>query len=342
MITGRTIRRLVAIAGLGLVGGALALSIYVAWAWDRVWDVPSPDLHASTDAAVIARGEYLVRGPAHCGECHVGSVEEYARTAASGGSPPLAGGRPFPLGPLGLLYARNLTPDRETGIGRYTDPQLARMLRHGVRPDGVASIPMLMPFGDVSDDDVVAMVSYLRAQPAVRRAVPENEWTVVGKVIKSFVAAARPRLDVAPPKTAPASAPSVERGRYLALSVANCAGCHSPIDELTGQLQGQRFTGSASAIEPVPFEGVDLDRWFMPPNITPRRGSALRRFPDRATFVARFKFGGRKHEGSPMPWEMFSRMSEDDIGAIYEFLLTEPASGSPAPEDPTVPAPSAG
>ena len=327
------------IAGFVIGAGVLGFALYVSWAWDRVWDVAEPQLHASADPAIIARGESLVRGPAHCVECHVGSPADYVKSVTSDAQVPLAGGFPFKLGPIGTLYSGNLTPDRETGIGRYTDPQIARMLRHGVRPDGVASIPLLMPFGEMSDDDVVAVLSYLRAQPPVRRAVPANDWTVLGKVVKSFAAVAKPLVDVSPPRTAPPSAPTVERGKYLAVSVANCVGCHSPIDEATGRFTGPRLTGALTPQEPAPFEEADMTRWFLPPNITPLKGSALRRFPDCATFAARFKFGGRKHPGSTMPWELFSRMSEDDLVGICEFLMTEPASGSPAPEDPTVPAP---
>ena len=61
------------------------------------------------------------------------------------------------------------------------------------------------------------------------------------------------------------------------------------------------------------------------PNITPMKGSGLMKFPDRATFVARFKAGGRQHAGTPMPWEAFAKMSAEDVGAIYEFLHSLPA-----------------
>lgn len=257
---GPVVRGTLIIAGLLLAGALVVIALYVSFAWDRAWDLPMPNLHASSDPAIIARGEALVRGPAHCGECHMGSVEEYARAVESGTEAPLAGGYAFKLGPLGTLYTSNITPDRETGIGRYTDPQLARMLRHGVRPDGIASIPLLMPYGDMSDDDLVAVLSYLRAQPPVRRVVPANEWTLFGKVIKSFAAATKPRFDANPAATAPPSAPTVERGKYLALSVANCAGCHSPIDFLTGSMTGPRLSGGVEPMEPAPLAGVDTTR----------------------------------------------------------------------------------
>jgi mono/diheme cytochrome c family protein len=297
--------------------------------------VPAPDLHATTDPDVIARGEYLVLGLAHCNECHVGSAEEYQRFVDTGVPTPMAGGMPLPLGPLGTLYTKNLTPDPETGIGRYSDPQIARMLRHGVRPDGRASIPLLMPFSDTSDEDIVAILSYLRAQPPVRRVVPQNEWTLLGKVLKVFVSAAQPKTDGNPPRTSPPQESTPVRGEYLAKSVANCVGCHTPFNEMTGAITGPLFSGG-NAMEPAARPGVDLTVWFEPPNITPLRGSALMKFPDRPTFVARFKNGGRKYAGSPMPWEALARVTEEDLGALYEFLHTLEPAGAPAPEEPTV------
>lgn len=318
-----------------LVSGT-ALALYVARNWDRSWnDVPAPDLHASTDPEVIARGEYLVTGPAHCTECHLGDFETFQHFYDEDGRLPLSGGNVFSLGPLGTLYSKNLTPDPETGIGRYSDPQIARMLRHGVRPDGQASIPLLMPFGNMSDDDVVAVLSFLRAQAPVRNVVPENQWTLLGKIMRTFVAAARPNLDVHPSRTAPVQAATLARGEYVARSVANCGGCHTAFNELTGVPTAPSFSGG-NTMEPAAQKGADRALWFNPPNITPHEGSALMKFPDRATFVARFQVGGRHYDGSPMPWEAFGRMAPDDVGALYEFLHAQAASGSAAPEDPRV------
>jgi hypothetical protein len=75
--------------------------------------------------------------------------------------------------------------------------------------------------------------------------------------------------------------------------------------------------------------GADPNTWFVTPNLTPAKGSALSKFPDRATFVARFQKGGREYEGSPMPWESFATMTEADLGALYEFLHSLPAVQGP-------------
>src|SRR5690242_11454213 len=123
------------------------LAAYVARTWDRTYDAPLPEVRSSSDPAVLARGEYLVYGPAHCVECHSGSWDTLEKLS-EGVQVPLSGGLRLPLGPLGAVYSRNLTPDAETGIGRYTDAQIARMMRWAVRPDGRATVDPMMPFGD--------------------------------------------------------------------------------------------------------------------------------------------------------------------------------------------------
>jgi mono/diheme cytochrome c family protein len=155
---------------------------------------------------------------------------------------------------------------------------------------------------------------------------------MVGVVAVAVVA--KPRTDIHPPKVAPAERPTPERGEYLARYVANCVGCHSPHNQLTFSINGAEFSGSTE-MEPLPFPGADPQMWFIPPNLTSRKGSALDKFPDRDTFVARVLKGGRQHAGSPMPWESFAQMSPEDAGALYEFLRTLPPADGPSGE-PTV------
>jgi mono/diheme cytochrome c family protein len=310
----------------------VALTIHVARTWDRTYDLPLVDLRATTDPEMIRRGEYLVYGTGHCSACHVSSYEAYERLVR--GEPvPLAGGLEFKLGPLGVMYSKNLTPDPETGIGRYSDGQLARMMRNAVRPDGRASIWPMMPFGNMSDEDVVAILSFLRAQAPVRHEVPAEQWTLMGKVLKSFISTALPHTDINPPKVSPPQAPTRERGEYLARNAANCVGCHTPRDPMTFVPIGPEFAGGFE-VEPSPLPGVDTSIWFLSPNLTPAPGSALLKFPDRDTWVARFRKGGRVHAGSPMPWEQYARMDDADIGAMYEYFRSLPAAAGPT-GDPT-------
>jgi mono/diheme cytochrome c family protein len=269
-----------------------------------------------------------VRGPAHCAACHTSKDEAQV---ASGEVPPLSGGRAFHADPLGVIYSKNLTPDPETGIGRYSDQQIARMLRWSVRPDGKASVQLLMPFANLSDSDLTAIISYLRAQPAVRNPVPENQFTAIGKVVKSFAPVFKPRTRVEPFARTPEMAPTVERGEYLARSVANCVGCHTKRDPISFAAVSAEFSGGAE-MEPASRPGADPSIWFVTPNLTPAHGSALSKFPDRETFVARFQKGGVHHLGSPMPWESFGQMSADDLGALYEYLHSLPAQTGPTGE----------
>ena len=331
----RTFLRALKALGLVVLGAAVVLSIYVAMTWNRTYDAPLPAIHASSDPAVIKRGENLVFGVAHCVECHTDSSETFERYAETGERPLLKGGMAFAAAPLGVVYSKNITPDPETGIGRYTDAQVARMLRYAVRPDGRASIRPLMQFADMSDEDVTAIVSFLRTQPPVKNTVPQNEWTLIGKVVKSLMPTFKPRTDVHARASAPPSQPTRERGEYLARGVANCSGCHSPLNQLTFALDGPEFSGGV-AMEPRTIAGADRRVWFQPPNLTPQQGSALLRFPDRETFVARFQHGGRKYQASPMPWDCFSKLSSEDAGALYEFFKSLPPAGQAAPQEPTV------
>ena len=119
--------------------------LYVLSSWDKKYDLAYPDLTISTDSAVIAHGKYLAHGPAHCITCHVGSFDDLFR-ADQGENVPLKGGVVFPLGPLGTVSPPNLTPDPETGIGRYEDPEIFRMMRHSVKPNGMSALVPMMPF----------------------------------------------------------------------------------------------------------------------------------------------------------------------------------------------------
>ena len=309
------------------IGG---IALYVWRTWDRVYDIPPLDVHASSDPGIIQRGEYLVYGPAHCVQCHAASFAEY-QSVADGNKPALVGGIKFAAPPLGAVYSKNLTPDPETGIGRYSDGQIARMMRYSVRPNGRASVRPLMPFHNMSDDDVIAIISFLRQQSPVRHEVPANEFTLIGKVVKSFAATFKPRDKINPPAFAPPSEPTQERGEYLARYVSDCVGCHTNLDDMTFAPVGPEFAGG-DVQEPLNLPGADKSIWFVTPNLTPEKGSALLKFPDRETFVARFKVGGRHYAGSPMPWEAFARMSDSDIAALYEFLHSLPPQPGPTGE----------
>src|SRR4030095_11028017 len=131
--------------------------------------------------------------------------------------------------------------------------------------------------------------------------VPPNEWTTMGKIVRTFSPVFKPRTSINPPATAPAQAPTKERGEYLARYVANCVGCHTPRNQMTFAATGPEFSGGME-MEPVSGPGVDPNVWFRTPNLTPAPRSALLDFPGREFFVARFQRGGREYPGSVMAW----------------------------------------
>jgi mono/diheme cytochrome c family protein len=278
------------------------LTITVLARQNLTFDGPYPDIRSSKDSAVIAKGKELVFGPAHCADCH--STVNADSLIALGQEVPLSGGYEFKM-PIGKIYTRNITPDSATGIGRYTDQEIARALRYGMGADGKAFFDF-MPFHNTSDEDLAAIISYLRAQKAVRNEVPENSFNTMGKVIKAFLI-----KPVGPTGEVPVAVKrdsTEEYGKYLAINVANCSGCHTKRDMMTGAFTGELFAG-----------GLEIDG-FITPNLTNDPSGRLYAW-DQQQFIKRFR-EGKKIQHSPMPWNSFKRMSDADLVAIYKFLKT--------------------
>lgn len=127
------------------------------------------ETHAQAKPELVARGEYLATITG-CGDCHTPGTFYGAPDM----SRKLSGSELGWQGPWGVSYARNLTPDKETGIGSWTDEQIITAVRQGRRPDGTPVLPP-MPWPDfaaMNDDDVKAIVAYLRSVPPVHHAVP--------------------------------------------------------------------------------------------------------------------------------------------------------------------------
>lgn len=278
-------------------------------------ETPYPDVTASTDPAVIAQGESLVRTAAHCSQCH--SDTQRANPAANTPSVALSGGFEFDYGPLGKQYAANLTPDVETGIGGRTDQQLARTITTGVLADGQLSVLMRYSAADLSHEDVVAVVSYLRSLSPVKRHVPPNTLTLLGKAAFATMTFT-PDLSPLPTHVPPADEPSLERGRYLAEHVALCLACHSQHDPTTFLPTGPKGAGGESEPSPDPASTME----FAPPNLTAHPTGVTGRLTEEQ-FVERLR-AGRAFPDSKMPWENLSRMRESDLRSIYRYLRSLP------------------
>ncbi len=307
--------------GIGGVFGCVVLGAggYTAWAFSvyesRVSfpDTELPDLHASTDPEVIARGRYLVNGPAHCSQCHSAGTPEHPELV---GNSPLHGGYEFAMGPIATTYAANLTPDIETGIGRRTDPELARAIRYGVLADGSYSLFMASSVAKPADDDIVAILSYLRSEPAVRKEVPVGHWGPLGKLMIPMLTLLP--ADAKPVFAPPAEIPSVERGAYLARSLALCTSCHSKYDMSTFKPTGPEAGGG----DPEASHGKDSDKEFVTPNLTSDPTGMTGKLTEDQ-FVRRM-LAGRVYASSIMPWEGFQQMTESDLRSVYLFLHSLP------------------
>ena len=271
-----------------------------------IFDAPYPSgIQASKDSAVIARGKYLVYGPAHCADCH-GAVGTESRVD-KGEEVALTGGKVFDL-EIGLIYPRNITVDAETGIGALTDAQIARSLRYGVGHDGHAMFDF-MPFHNTSDADLAAIISYLRSMPPVKNVIPKDKYNLLGKVLRAF--ALKPVGPDGEVLKAIKPDSSAEYGKYLAGSVANCRGCHTNRDLQTGAFIGKDFAG-----------GLQLDEkgfTFTTPNLTPDKNTGHIFGWTEDAFLQRFR-RGKVYPQSPMPWGPFGRMSDMEIKAIYRYL----------------------
>jgi mono/diheme cytochrome c family protein len=199
--------RLARVVGLAALGLALGLPVGRGAAADDL----------------VARGAYLTR-IGGCFSCH---------TDAAHGGQPLAGGRALAT-PFGTFYSPNITSDRETGIGAWTDAQFRRALREGVRPDGANYFPVFPypSFTNITDDDLAAMLAYLKSRPPVRQANQAHE---VGFLFSwRFLQTGWKLLFFRPgPFASPHGANATEaRGAYLVTALSHCGECHTPRNAL--------------------------------------------------------------------------------------------------------------
>lgn len=297
------VKKILKWTGIVLFSLCAILTIVVMMRQNIKNDRPYPDITASTDTLIIAKGKHLVFGSAHCADCH--SKANADSLINHGLDVPLTGGVLFDL-PLGKLYSRNITPDKETGIGNYSDREIARALRYGVHPDGTV-VYDFMPFHNMTDEDLTAVISYLRTQKPVHNEVPRHKLNILGKIVKAFlVKPVGPDGEVAKKITKDSTA---AYGKYLATNVANCNGCHTQ-RSITGAYTGKPFAGGGLMIE----HGLK----FLPPNLTPDSSGRIFNWSEK-DFITRFR-QGRLIPQSPMPWPSFKRMDDVELKAIYKFL----------------------
>ncbi len=292
--------------GWKIVGGVAAALVvgvggFVGWqarAFDASMEHPRaqplPSLARSSDEAVLARGKHLVESVGGCvsAGCHGAD---------------LGGGEPIHMGPVATLTGSNITAGGKRA-GGYTVPELARLLRYGIKRDGHGVA--FMPVQDLSwlpDDDLVAIGSYLATVPRVDKADGETRVKLLGKVLdrqgKLVLDVARKLAEAPRADDVPKPEPTARYGAFVARA---CTGCHGE------HLSGGRIPGAPSSL-PIPA------------NITPDP-SALGpwSFDDFQKLLAT----GVKRDGKKldpfMPIDAFSKLDDVERRALWEYLRAVP------------------
>lgn len=255
---------------------------------------------------LVERGRYIVEVVGHCGNCHATRGPDGRPIEGRG----LAGGWVIGEGAMRAVVP-NITPDAETGIGRWTDAQIVAAIREGRRPDGsLIGPPMPIAFySRISDGDMNAILAYLRVVPPVRHAVTERS---------SYPFPLRPHPAVTGPVPGPADDP-VSRGAYLAGPVAHCLDCHS------GRLPDNQIDPARPGGQGLSFNGP----WgtVVARNLTPHPELGIGSWTEaRFARALREEIGG---DGRPlMPpmgrGKVWARMTDRDIADIFAYLRSLP------------------
>lgn len=314
----KTVRRIL-FGGLGaIVLVSTSAYAYVNLTYQRDHSAtPQPNIAASKDPAVIAQGAYVANALAHCSACH-GNGASTNKYELPADPQDLRGGYVLKAGPFGTFYPANLTSDPETGIGKLTDSQLARAIRHGVSHEGELAPIMSFAVGPMSDEDLTAVISYLRTLPPIKNVVPRDEWGFLAKALSSQF---NPRIAKSKPYVPASDTPSVARGDYLANGPALCFMCHTPTDPTQGFAEvGARFSGGA---EPEP-DMLDAAFEVLPPNLTPDPETGVLAGYDERAFIDRVRKIGAVSKGSSMPWDNFKQMTDSDLKSIFLYLRSLP------------------
>lgn len=308
---------------------AVIVAILLVWTWYATQlprQRPAADIKVAMTLENIARGRYLAVNVLQCVDCHserdwnfyggppmepigAGRACMTRETIAAGVN---AGQERFP----GRLCIRNITADQETGLGSWTDGEIIRAVREGVNKDGKGLFPIMPYFiyKNVADDDIQAVVAYLRSIKPVKSVRPERQIDFPMNMLVQLW----PEPFDSPAHTPDRSDP-VAYGKYLA-TVARCEFCHTPKGPRSMQgFEGREFSGG------MPFFLNGRTMYTM--NLTPHE-SGLGSWT-REQFIQLFKSRVARVETEPtantlMNWNAFGQMSDADLGALYDFFMSLP------------------
>lgn len=291
--------------GVGSLVAVVILSAGVIYAASEMrlrkeYQLVAKPLTVAQDPALVERGRHVAAAIGKCGDCHGLDL----------------GGKIFiDAGPVGKLYASNLTAGKGGVLGEYTDAQLELAIRHGVGADGRGLLGMPSnEFYYFSDGDLAAVIAYLRTVPAVDRELPASTVGPVGRGL--MVAGKLPLLSAedidhaAPRPAAPAPGVTVEYGEYLART-GGCTGCHQ------ADLAGGHIAGT-----PPEFPSAS--------NLTP---AAIGHWTE-ADFFRALREGKRPGGGDIdpfMPWQSAGKMTDDEIRALWTYLKSVPPAATRTP-----------
>jgi len=253
----------------------------------------------------VERGAYLVSSMSACGNCH--TQKDAAGIAVPGKE--LAGGFEFHEG-FGLAISANITPDPETGIGKWTDAQVITALRDGKRPDGRTLGPP-MPFffyRGIADDDAAAIAAYIRTIKPIHNAVGHSEYKA------PLPASYGPPVEhvTAPPKT-----DKVAYGAYLAGPISHCLDCHTPFAS-PGKLDLTRLGAGGRELHAPGSDTVHV----ISRNITPDPEDGIGKWSDAD--IKRAITTGVRPDGTKlvpiMAFAWYAKIAPADLDALVAYL----------------------
>jgi mono/diheme cytochrome c family protein len=286
MHIGNAIRR--ACAGVG--GGMLAAAMIAG--------ASAEDLRV--------RGAYLVNTIAGCGNCH--TPKDRAGRAIAGKE--FSGGLEFDDPEIGHIVAPNITPDPETGIGNWSEPQIVTALRDGKRPDGtIIGPPMPTPvYSRLSDRDAAAIAAYLRSVKPIRHAVAKTQFKI--PLPPAY----------GPPVTHVDEPPHDDRvayGGYLAEPVGHCVLCHTPPGDGKPFDMSRAYGGGRELPDFAKPGALTVSR-----NITPDPESGIGKWSDAE--IKRAITAGVRPDGTKltrtMAFDWYAKMTPADLDAIVAYL----------------------
>lgn len=287
----------------------------------------APDVKAPTSPEAVARGKYLFHHVTGCAPCHSKIDETKAGEVFVEGH--LGEGRDFGEQPGQPAHFRsaNLTPDKETGVGNWTDGEILRAMREGVSRDNRPLFPQMpyQVFREVlSDDDALAIIAYVRTLAPVKNSPGRTD---VHFPVSIFFRAAPAPLEKSPP-AAPAPSDKAARGQWL-LKAALCGECHDTYNERHEALPGMAYAGGFQF--PVPG-----GRYAVAPNITSDQATGIGAYSDDD--LKRVLDEGKGKDGRTlyvMPWYYFKGMTDEDKDALIAALRKIPPVAHAVPPSKT-------